>query len=99
MKAFVDEHSIVRKIWGKADTVLFIFAGSAAEFALNKAVDWLYYTGKLPADPLGRLLSTVEYARQIIFAELDAANRAIDQITAIHQTVESNRGATIPDWA
>jgi hypothetical protein len=31
----------VRKIWGSADTTLFIFAGSAAEFALNKAVDWL----------------------------------------------------------
>ena len=61
---FVPESSIVRTIWGKSDTILFIFAGSAAEFALNKAVDWLYYTGKLPADPLGRLFSTVAYARQ-----------------------------------
>jgi hypothetical protein len=99
MQHFVDKHSIVRQIWGKADTVLFIFAGSAAEFALNKAVDWLYYTGKLPADPLGRLFSTVEYARRIIFAEMDEANRAIDQITAIHKGVESARGAQIPDWA
>ncbi|MEJ7663471.1 MAG: hypothetical protein WKG07_29945 [Hymenobacter sp.] len=40
--------------------VLFIFAGAAAEFALNKAVDWLYFTGRLPADPLGRLFSTVD---------------------------------------
>ena len=41
---------------GKGDTILFIFAGAgAAEFALNKAVDWLYFTGKLPTDPLGRL--------------------------------------------
>jgi hypothetical protein len=99
MQYFVDKHSIVRQIWGKADTVLFIFAGSAAEFALNKAVDWLYYTGKLPADPLGRLFSTVEYARRIIFADLDSANRAIDQITAIHKNVEASRGAQIPDWA
>lgn len=29
---FVDEHSIVRKTWRKADTVLFIFEGAAAEF-------------------------------------------------------------------
>ena len=46
--------------------VAFIFAGAAAEFALNKAVDWLYFTGKLPKDPLGRLFTTVEYARQIV---------------------------------
>ncbi|MDB5003463.1 MAG: hypothetical protein JWQ34_1688 [Mucilaginibacter sp.] len=99
MKYFVNEDSIVRKIWGKADTTLFIFAGSAAEFALNKAVDWLYFTGRLPADPLGRLFSTVTYARQIIFAEEDAALASIDKITAIHKGVEQSRGAQIPDWA
>ncbi len=99
MKYFVSEDSIVRKIWGKADTTLFIFAGSAAEFALNKAVDWLYFTGRLPADPLGRLFSTVTYARQIIFAEDDAALASIDTITAIHKGVEQSRGMQIPDWA
>jgi hypothetical protein len=99
MATFVDQDHIVRKIWGKADTILFIFAGSAAEFALNKAVDWLYFTGKLPADPLGRLFSTVAYARQIIFSDNDDAIRAIDKITAIHQGVEQARGAQIPDWA
>lgn len=96
---FVKEDSIVREIWGKADTILFIFAGAAAEFALNKAVDWLYFTGKLPADPLGRLFSTVAYARQIIFSTNDAACAAIDQITAIHKQVETSRNARIPDWA
>ncbi|MDB5016239.1 MAG: hypothetical protein JWQ84_1071 [Mucilaginibacter sp.] len=96
---FVNKNSIVRKIWGNADTALFIFAGAAAEFALNKAVDWLYFTGRLPADPLGRLFSTVAYARQIIFSEEGAANQAIDKITAIHKGVEKNRDAKIPDWA
>lgn len=96
---FVNQHSIVRRIWGKADTVLFIFAGAAAEFALNKAVDWLYFTGKLPADPLGRLFSTVEYSRQILFSEHDDALRAIDKITAIHKGVEQSRGQQIPQWA
>ena len=51
MEPFVAQNSIVRRIWGTSDTVLFIFAGAAAEFALNKAVDWLYFTGRLPADP------------------------------------------------
>ncbi|WP_121809835.1 oxygenase MpaB family protein [Mucilaginibacter kameinonensis] len=99
MELFVDEHSIVRRIWGKADTILFIFAGAAAEFALNKAVDWLYFTGKLPADPLGRLFSTVAYSRQILFSEREAALKAIDKITAIHKGVETSRGSQIPDWA
>jgi len=99
MRYFVSEHSVVRQIWSKADCILFIFAGAAAEFALNKAVDWLYFTGRLPADPLGRLFSTVTYAQQIIFSELDEANSAIDKITMIHQTVEKNRAEQIPDWA
>ncbi|WP_100341343.1 oxygenase MpaB family protein [Mucilaginibacter auburnensis] len=99
MKTFVDENSIVRKIWGRADTSLFIFAGAAAEFALNKAVDWLYFTGRLPADPLGRLFSTITYSRVILFADEVSALKAIDKITAIHSGVEQNRGATIPDWA
>jgi hypothetical protein len=99
MQFFVEKNSVVRKIWGKSDTVLFIFAGASAEFALNKAVDWLYFTGKLPADPLGRLFSTVRYARKIVFSSLDEANAAIDTLRQIHTSVEQNRGFSIPDWA
>lgn len=99
MELFVNKNSIVRRIWGKSDTILFIFAGSAAEFALNKAVDWLYFTGRLPTDPIGRLFSTVVYARRIIFSEKDKALTAIDNITSIHKAVEQNRGSAIPDWA
>lgn len=99
MAYFVGTHSVVRQIWGKGDTILFIFAGAAAEFALNKAVDWLYFTGRLPADPLGRLFSTVSYARKIVFSEKQAALRAIDAMAAIHAGVEAKRGARIPDWA
>jgi len=96
---FVTKNSIVRKIWGQADTILFIFAGASAEFALNQSVDWLYFTGSLPADPLARLFSTVGYARKIIFSENDAALKYIDQITAIHRGVEAARGANIPPGA
>ncbi|HWZ34905.1 MAG TPA: oxygenase MpaB family protein [Mucilaginibacter sp.] len=99
MEYFTAENSIVRKIWGRPDSVLFVFAGSAAEFALNKSVDWLYFTGRLPADPLGRLFSTVTYARKIIFSPMDEANQYIDHITAIHKGVEQGRGIQIPDWA
>jgi hypothetical protein len=99
MEDFVKQDSIVRRIWGNSDTVLFIFAGAAAEFALNKAVDWLYFTGRLPADPIGRLFSTVTYARKIVFSPKQAAEKAIHSITAIHKGVETSRGAAIPDWA
>jgi len=99
MEYFVAQHSIVRRIWGTSDTVLFIFAGAAAEFALNKAVDWLYFTGRLPADPLGRLFSTVDYSRRILFADQAGAERAIASIAAIHGAVEASRGQRIPDWA
>ncbi|HLZ88037.1 MAG TPA: oxygenase MpaB family protein [Puia sp.] len=99
MAPFAHPSSIVRTIWGRGDTVLLIFAGASAEFALNRSVDWLYFTGKLPADPLGRLFSTVAYAQQIVFAEEDRALAAIDNITAIHRGVEEKRGASIPATA
>ena len=67
--------------------------------ALNKAVDWLYFTGRLPADPLGRLFSTVDYARRIVFADQASAEKTIDAIAAIHGAVEKRRGQAIPAWA
>jgi hypothetical protein len=96
---FVRKDSIVRTIWGRRDIILFIFAGAAAEFALNKAVDWLYFTGRLPADPLKRLFSTVTYSKRIVFSEDAKALETIDQIFTIHKGVEQARGASIPSWA
>ncbi len=96
---FVDRNSIVRKIWGDADLVLLIFAGAAAEFALNKAVDWLFFTNRLPRDPVGRLFSTVRYAQEIVFASEETAFRTFKRINETHASVENRRGQTIPDWA
>jgi len=97
MRTFVDKTSIVRKIWSTTDITLFIFAGASAEFALNKQVDWLYFTGKLPGDPIGRLFSTVKYAQHIIFKEEKEAISSIEKINTIHQHVESARGLKIPN--
>lgn len=96
---FVRPDSIVRQIWGDADVVLLIFAGSAAEFALNRAVDWLFFTGRLPADPIGRLFSTVQYAQAIVFADAAQAHQTVSRMSAIHAGVEKSRGYAIPDWA
>ena len=99
MAEFVDRRSIVRTIWGDPDLILLIFAGSAAEFALNRAVDWLFFTGKIPSDPIGRLFSTVRYAQEIVFVDEATAKRTLNRINASHHAVEKQRSATIPDWA
>jgi uncharacterized protein (DUF2236 family) len=99
MSNFVSERSIVRSIWGNSDLILLVFAGAAAEFALNRAVDWLFFTGKLPKDPIGRLFSTVRYAQEIVFVDEETAQRTLDRIYSIHKSVESARAARIPDWA
>lgn len=79
--------------------MLLVFAGSAAEFALNRAVDWLFFTGKLPNDPIGRLFATAGYAQRIVFADELTATRTFDGIRAVHEAVERQRGQAIPDWA
>ena len=99
MTDFVRQSSIVRRIWGDGDLVLLVFAGSAAEFALNRAVDWLFFTGKLPGDPIGRLFSTAGYAQQIVFADELTASCTFDRIRAVHQAVERRRDQSIPEWA
>jgi uncharacterized protein (DUF2236 family) len=99
MADFVKPGSIVRKIWGDADLVLLVFAGSAAEFALNRAVDWLFFTGKLPRDPIGRLFVTAGYAQRIVFADEATATSALERIRAVHEAVERQRGQSIPEWA
>jgi hypothetical protein len=96
---FVQEHSVVRRIWGDPDCVLLIFGGCAAEFALNRAVDWLFFTGKLPAAPIARLFSTAAYAREIVFSDVPTADRALERIRAAHTRVEEQRSQRIPDWA
>ena len=80
MTDFVARGSIVRRIWGDGDMVLLVFAGSAAEFALNRAVDWLFFTGKLPGDPVGRLFATASYAQKIVFADELTASCTFDRI-------------------
>lgn len=98
-REFVARGSVVRKMWGDPEVVLLVFAGAAAEFALNRAVDWLFFTGKIPGDPFGRLFSTVRYAREIVFADEETARRTLARINAAHAGVESSRGQTIPEWA
>jgi hypothetical protein len=99
MQPFVRSGSIVRRIWGDADLVLLVFAGAAAEFALNRAVDWLFVTRAVPRDPMGRLFQTAAYAQDIAFADMASAERAFARIRGAHEAVERKRGGHIPAWA
>jgi hypothetical protein len=99
MEYFVKPDSIVRQIWSDADCILFIFGASSGEFALHKSVDWLFFTGKLPSDPIGRLFSTVVYAQKIIFEEKTKAEQTLQNMKNIHVGVENKRGFEIPNWA
>ncbi|HXE57386.1 MAG TPA: oxygenase MpaB family protein [Gemmatimonadales bacterium] len=99
MRHFVEPGSIVRRIWGRSDTILLVFGGAAAEFALNRAVDWLFFTGAIPRDPIGRLFSTAAFAREIAFGSREEAEATLARIRGAHAAVERARGGTIPDWA
>ena len=99
MSAFTPENSIVRKIWGDADVVLLVAAGSAAEYSLHRSVDWLAFTGSLLRDPIGRIFETVGFVQAIAFGSEQQSNGKLAQINAIHQAVERKRGRSMPDWA
>jgi hypothetical protein len=94
-----DPVAVMRAIWGNADTLMLVFAGSAAEFALNRAVDWLFYTGSVPNDPIGRLFATARFAQDLAFADEATARRTLDRINRIHGAVERQRGMEIPAWS
>jgi hypothetical protein len=96
---FVKHHSIVRTIWKDSNAILLIFAAAAGEFAYNRSADWLFFTGKLPNDPIGRLFSTIAYAQSIVFATQEQAITSIHKINSIHKAVEDARGTAIPQWA
>lgn len=90
----------MRKIWGHPSCILLIFAGSSAEFALNPEAEWLFYTGKLPADPIERFLGTLRYSKELVFAPTDDDyRRTVKDIRSIHTHLERSRGRAIPESA
>jgi mpaB/rubber oxygenase-like protein len=99
VQPFVQPRSIVQRVWGNPDLVLLISAAAAAEFALNRAVDWLFVTGRVVRDPWTRLLDTAAYAQRIAFGDDAETHRALAEIRAVHEAVERRRGTAIPAWS
>ncbi|MDO1445210.1 oxygenase MpaB family protein [Rhodocytophaga aerolata] len=90
---------VARRIWGNPDTVLLFFAGGSAEFAAIKAVDWLFYTNRLPSSPIDRFFETMEFAQNVFLGKPDTSARSVKTINQIHKGVEKSRGMEIPQWA
>jgi uncharacterized protein (DUF2236 family) len=90
---------VTRRIWGSPDAILLFFAGGAAEFAAIKAVEWLFFTGRLPGAPVERFFETVRFAQSVFFGDPAGATEAIERINRIHRGVEQARGEEIPQWA
>jgi len=82
---------ITRTIWGDAENILLIYAGSAAEFALNPENHWLFYTGELPSDPLRRFEATLQYQRKLFFTSQEALPALARHIKQMHSDVEKRR--------
>lgn len=90
---------VAQRIWGSPDAIMLIFAGSAAEFAVNKAVDWLFWTNALPNAPIARFFETVAFAQAIAFGDEAQLAAAVEAVNRAHQGVERSRRANIPQWA
>jgi hypothetical protein len=88
--------SLTQKIWRHPDCLLIIFAGSSAEFALSPRVDWLFYTGRLPGDPIERMFSTIAYSQRVLFADTrEKQMQLTHQVQNIHAALEQKRGQTL----
>ena len=90
---------VTRRIWGSPDAIMLLFAASAAEFAVNKAVDWLFCTNALPDAPFDRFFETVHFAQALVFDDAASAAAALEAVNRAHAGVERLRGDRIPQWA
>ena len=58
---------LMERVWSHPDGVAIVFVGTSAEFALHSMADWLFFTGRLPADPVGRFAGTLRYVSRLLF--------------------------------
>lgn len=91
------EHSrLMERVWSDPDGVAIVFVGTSAEFALHSMADWLFFTGSLPADPVGRFAGTLRYVSRLLFApSREAWREGVGDVKEIHRGVEGRRGMVI----
>ena len=84
-----------RRVWSDPTSMLLVFVGASAEFPLNPSVDWLFYTGRLPSDPIARFLSTIDYLRRLITADDETRIAQAIMLKKLHKDLEDKRGLEI----
>jgi hypothetical protein len=91
--------TVAQRIWSDPTCLLLIFAGGSAEFAVHPNVDWLFFTGKLPGDPIGRFFSTIDYLRKMLVVSAEEREPLARALRGLHGDIEDRRGSHIPDLA
>lgn len=87
---------LMERVWSNPDGVAIVFVGTSAEFALHPMADWLFYTGRLPADPVARFAGTLRYVSRLLFApSSEVWGEGVADIGRIHRGVEESRGMEI----
>lgn len=86
-------HDISRRIWTSTENIVLIYVGSAAEFALNPEVDWLFYTMRLPNDPQKRFVETFKFNQKLILATPEELPKLAQIIRHIHEKLSEKRSA------
>lgn len=82
---------ITREIWSDPEHIVLIYAGSAADFALNAENDWLFYTMRLPQHPQQRFIETFAYNQRVFFSPKNDVSEIAKRIRAIHEKIEQSR--------
>lgn len=85
---------ITRYIWSNQENIILIFAGTAADFALNPSVDWLFFTGEIPSHPQLRFIETFAFNRMLFFSNKEKVPQIVQQIMDIHKHVETKRSVS-----
>ncbi len=82
---------LTREIWGSLDNIMLVYVGSAADFALNPEIDWLFYTMRLPEQPQMRFIETFSYNKRVFNMPKDQVAHFLGQIRHIHTRLEQQR--------
>ena len=92
-----DRLTTAQRIWFDPTCAVLIFVGASAEFALSPYVDWLFFTGKLPNDPIERFVSTTDYLRRLLTASEEQRAGMARSLRELHTQIEQSRGMVIPN--
>lgn len=82
---------ITQRIWKDLTCIILIYVGSAADFALNSSIDWLFFTNSLPSAPQERFIQTFAYNQKLFCVPKEEVKKITAHIRKVHTNVEMRR--------